>query len=245
MAELEPWTLCLSGLDPSAHAGLLRDLWALQRLGFRGRGLPTCLSAQNKSECRSVQAVPGTYIREALATLAAEGPPAAVKVGLVAEVETWRVLGAALRTFSDAGVPLVVDPIRAPSAGGWSAGKELLEALREELLPLAPILTPNPGELAWLCGGAEPDTAVAGLLERGVQGVLLTSAERHEDRVVDAWWDETGSRELARPRHAGAEPRGTGCVLSSLLAACLGGTEDRLGAARKAGHMLWRLWPEL
>jgi hydroxymethylpyrimidine kinase/phosphomethylpyrimidine kinase len=239
---MDGFVVCLSGWDPSGHAGLARDLATLQRFGRVGTGVPTCLTVQSRKRFDSVRGVDPEWVSEALARLADEGWPAAVKVGLVTEVEVWNAIGAWLGPVRERGIPVVVDPVRAPTHGGWQATGELRAWLRDELLPLGPHLTPNRPELEWLS-----ESGPSELIEGGAHGVLVTGGHEIEagDSVVDRWWDTDGERILRRPRLPGPARRGTGCALSTLLAANLAAATDGFEAARVSGHMLSRIWTEL
>jgi len=240
MTGMNGYVLCLSGWDPSGHAGLARDLATLQRFGRVGKGVPTCLTVQSRLRFDSVRGVDSEWVSAALGRLGDEGWPVAVKVGLVTEVAVWAAIGRWLAPVRERGIPVVVDPIRTPTHGGWEASPELLDWIRDELLRLGPYLTPNRPELEWLAAnGAEE------LLDLGALGVLVTGGhDDASDTVADTWWDADGERILRRPRLSGPR-RGTGCALSTLLAANLATATDPFEAARVSGHMLSRLWPEL
>lgn len=241
----DPPVLCLSGLDPAGAAGGVRDLWALHRIGAGGLWVPTCLTAQAAGRVRSLHAVPEGYIERALDTLLDDSAggtmPRAVKVGLVDSRATWSRLLPYLDRWAKEGIPIVVDPVRAPSAGGFEVADEVRDLLLGQLPALHPILTPNLPELRWL----DPSSDAAALVERGARGVLVTGGHAADTvAVTDVYHDATGSTRLRRARHP-TRRRGTGCVLSTLLTFHLGQGLEPRAAARVAGHMLWRFWNEL
>jgi hydroxymethylpyrimidine/phosphomethylpyrimidine kinase len=238
--------LCLGGLDPTGAAGLLRDRWALGIAGGQGWFVPTCLTAQTPTRFLAARAVPPDYLAGTLDALLAEERPAAIKIGLVVDAATWRALLPRLQTMTGEGVRLVVDPIRAPSIGDFTVGDDVRALLAGEVLALHPILTPNEPELFWLQPDAGPDAAAAQLVARGAAGVLHKGGHAApRDEVEDRWHDAQGCVAVRRPRHAGPPRRGTGCVLSTLLAFELGSGLEPRQASRVAGHMLWQRWAEL
>jgi hydroxymethylpyrimidine/phosphomethylpyrimidine kinase len=239
--------LCLSGLDPSGAAGLLRDLWALQRGGQRGSGLTTCLTVQNRGRFESLCGMPRGYLSEALACLVEEGWPAAIKIGLIAAEAEWEELLPWLRDARAQDIPIVVDPIRAPSAGGWKIPPEVRAVLLEEVLPLGAFWTPNIPELHWLTDEEDPLTASERLLESGAQGLLVKGGhdEANTVWVEDAWIEKSGEQRFRRTRIGGPPRRGTGCVLSTLFALGLAQGRSPRDAARDAGDRLAKLWSEL
>ena len=239
--------LCLSGLDPSGAAGLLRDLWALQRTGQRGSGLTTCLTVQNHRRCESLTDMPGGYLSAALACLVEESWPGAVKIGLMASEAGWEEILPWLREAREQGIPIVVDPILAPSAGGWKAPAEVRAVLLEEVLPLGAFWTPNLPELEWLTGDPVPLSASEMLLTEGAAGLLVKGGHDEADTVwvEDAWIEKSGEQRFRRARIGGPPRRGTGCVLSTLFAQGLAEGNTPRDASRSAGDRLARLWAEL
>lgn len=230
--------LCIAGFDPSGAAGLTRDLWALQQLGGTGFGVTSCLTVQTHTRFVAIEHVPADYVGAAIDALVADHAVGAVKVGLVDCMSTWETLLPRIAELRNRGIPIVVDPVRAPTAGGFSHGEDVRAFLAERLPSLGVILTPNLPELDWLGD-------VAALLERGAAGVLVKGGHAEDAALVaDTWHDANGSTTLRHPRHEEAR-RGTGCVLSTLFARELATGLTPVQAIRTAGHQLWRLWPKL
>ncbi len=239
--------LCLSGLDPSGAAGLLRDVWALQRGGHRSTALTTCLTVQNRGRFESLSGMPRGYLSDALACLVEEGWPAAIKIGLMASEAEWEEILPWLREARSQDIPVVVDPIQAPTTGGWKAPPEIRAVLLEEVLPLSAFWTPNIPELHWLTGEDNALAASEQLLSLGAQGLLVKGGhdEAHTVWVEDAWIEKSGEQRFRRARLGGPPRRGTGCVLSTLFAQGLAEGRAPRDAARDAGDRLSRLWTEL
>ncbi|PIE22107.1 MAG: hypothetical protein CSA62_14115 [Planctomycetota bacterium] len=232
--------LCLSGLDPRGAAGLLRDAWAVERSGCQALGVVTALTEQNLGEFFSAYAAPSGSVIGALRALAEEGPPDAIKLGLVVSPATLVEARPLLTRWSRDGVPIVIDPVQAASAGGYSASRELRAGLFEWLMPLGAHWTPNLPELEWL--GDDPEL----LLSHGAKSVLVKGGHaRPGTDLIDTLHSAEGKVEFVHPRQEGPARRGTGCSLSSLLACELAKGAPIHRAAEKAIASLQSLWGEL
>ncbi len=239
--------LCLAGFDPSCAAGIARDLRTLEAWGIAADAVPTCWTVQIPTTFERAEPVAPRLIDDTLSLLTQRCMPAAVKVGLVADVGTWNTLLPWLERFAEAGIPIVVDPVRGPSAGGFEVGEGCREVVATRASSLGAILTPNVPELAWLTDETDEATAAQTLLTHGASGVLVKGGHRSptasdtDDDVFDCWFDNERQRTFHRPRLPEPRPRGTGCALSSLLTALLAEGRAPADAAREAGHALWNL----
>ncbi|MCB9917513.1 MAG: bifunctional hydroxymethylpyrimidine kinase/phosphomethylpyrimidine kinase [Planctomycetes bacterium] len=243
--------LVLAGVDPSGAAGLRRDVWALAKCGHDAIAIPTCLTLQS----RVVRADPidDAWLADTLDDVVESAEVHAIKIGLVVHASVWRTLLPRVAKLVARGIPLVVDPVRGPSSGGFSVEAEGREILRDDVGPLHAILTPNRPELAWLASPPRAnddflaDDALQELLALGFGAVLLKGG--HADSktmVVDRLVSADGEWRYSRARREdGRGRRGTGCTLSSFLTAGLADGLDIAMAARVAGHRLQQVWNEL
>ena len=219
--------LIVAGSDPSGGAGLQADLKVCLRFGLSAAAVPTAITVQSAAGVRAVVPLEAALVGRQLAALLADLRPAAVKVGLLGDARVVRVVARALRPLARARVPIVLDPVLA--SGG---GKRLLPAtdvpvLLRELVPLATLLTPNAAEAAELAGVPESRVAshtaevLATLLRAGARAVLLKGGHRGGSTATDllATRDETVAFSL--PRLRTGRVHGTGCALSSAIAALL------------------------
>lgn len=225
-AHAEPRAvLVAAGLDPTGRAGLAADLRTLAALGVHGAPVATCLTDQSSTGLRAVVPVDAVLFSAQIATVLADVPVAAVKVGLVASAAVARALAVALAEHP--ALPAVVDPVLATSGGHALVDAATRAALIAELVPRAHVLTPNLDEADALLGLApgtartEPLAAARALLDLGSRAVLLKGGHGEGDCAVDLWLDTDGPREFALPRLRGRSARGTGCTLASALAARL------------------------
>jgi hydroxymethylpyrimidine/phosphomethylpyrimidine kinase len=222
---LPPRVLVVAGSDPSGGAGLQADLKTLQALGAYGTSVVTALTVQDTQRVYEVVPVDPWVVERQLATVFDDVGADAIKIGMLARRDTvelvTRVCAAKAR-----GVPIVLDPVIASSSG-----HELLEvsghdALIQRLMPLCALITPNAPEAELLTGipvreEAQLHHAADRLLLMGQSAVLITGGHLPGDRVVDLLRTADGlERRFEAPRLPDT-PHGTGCALSSAIAAGL------------------------
>jgi len=216
--------LTIAGSDSGGGAGLQADLKTFHQFGVFGTSVVVAVTAQNTRGVRSVHAVPPEMVRDQLAALADDLPPAALKTGMLATESLVRQVADAIRTFG--WTSLVVDPVMVATSGDRLLDHEAERVVRDELLPLAAIVTPNIEEAAILAEMPVTDIASmerAGrrILETGV-GAVLVKAGHLSDRVVeDILVSERGVQRYTHPRINTTSTHGTGCTLSAAITAGL------------------------
>jgi hydroxymethylpyrimidine/phosphomethylpyrimidine kinase len=240
--------LAIGGLDPTGGAGVTADARMLQSRGVHAATVATALTDQDRHGFRGFLPVPDDWLERLLAAALADGPVHAIKTGLFGHARAIAVAARVVAPLLDRGVPLVVDPVLAATAGGWEAEGELVAAYRELLLPRARLVTPNLPELATLAAGAPQR-----LLELGCGAVLVKGghAEAAADGAIEDQLVRRGDVVVFRhPRVATGPLHGTGCALASAVAAELAlaaaagqqppGDEDLERACRVAVETLGR-----
>jgi hydroxymethylpyrimidine/phosphomethylpyrimidine kinase len=235
-----PVGLCLGGMDPSAGAGLLRDVITLAALGVQPMAVCTAETVQNGLACQSIRppADPLPCL-EALAPHLAPPQPWGVKLGLCAlDARTFAALAARVAALGPA--PRIWDPILAPSSGVGLHSAVGLRAMAELLLGAGGwVACPNLPEAAALAGpaaGADPAALAGPWLDLGAQAVWLKGGHGAGTAVEDFWITREAVLSLGRAQRLPGERRGTGCTLASawLGFRLLGqdGPEAALAAAR-------------
>jgi hydroxymethylpyrimidine kinase/phosphomethylpyrimidine kinase/thiamine-phosphate diphosphorylase len=218
-AGARPVVWSVAGSDSGAGAGLQADLRAFDAYGVHGCTAVAAVTAQNSVAVQRVEAVSPDLLDAQLAALADDLPPRAVKCGLLGSVANVRVLAHWVRRLA---VPLVVDPVWRATTGATMAGDDLRAALRDDLLPLATVVTPNRAEAAWLLGEQlTPDDAAQALCRLGAQAAVVTGGDAGGDDARDAACTPQGGGWLVSPRIATPHHHGTGCVFASSVAAGL------------------------
>ncbi|MBK9385377.1 MAG: bifunctional hydroxymethylpyrimidine kinase/phosphomethylpyrimidine kinase [Planctomycetes bacterium] len=233
-----PSVLCIAGFDPSAGAGIVADAKTCAALGVYAATAMTALTVQNTRGVQLVQPVEADLLSRQLAALIDDFAFRAVKIGMLCEPEAAACVAKALRRLP--GIPAVLDPVAAATSGARFWGPGLREVLLTELLPLCAILTPNLPEAAALLQRsteeieADPAGACAALRSLGAQAVLLKGGHRSERDAVDLLDDEGRLLELRGERIETRNAHGTGCTLSSAIAAELACGLPLEGAVRRA-----------
>jgi hydroxymethylpyrimidine/phosphomethylpyrimidine kinase len=218
-----PTALTVAGSDPSGGAGIQADLKTFSALGVYGTAVLTALTAQNTRGVTGVHGVPPEFVGEQLATLFADVEVHATKLGMLGTADVVRAVAAAL-AGRPAG-PVVCDPVMVATSGDRLIDDAAIDAVRTDLLPLADLVTPNVPEAAVLLD-VPPATDVdqlpgqaTALLGLGPRAVLLKGGHLGGDDSVDVLATADGVTVTRRPRVDTTSTHGTGCTLSSALAA--------------------------
>ncbi len=217
-----PIALTIAGSDSGAGAGIQADLKTFAALGVYGAAAITALTAQNTLGVRAIHLVPPDIVRAQIDTVFEDFFVAAVKIGMLASAEIVESVADAL---SAGGSFVVYDPVLAASSGDALAGAGFAAVVRAKLFPLVDCLTPNLPEAGVLLGAAEATSEAEmirqgrALLALGPRAVLMKGG--HLDGVDAADWLITaeGALRFAAPRTASTNTHGTGCTLSSAVAA--------------------------
>jgi hydroxymethylpyrimidine/phosphomethylpyrimidine kinase len=235
--------LVVAGLDPSGGAGVLADARTLAHHGVHACGVVAAITAQSTREVRRVGAVAPAMVRQQLEALLADVAVHAVKVGLLASAANARVVAEVVRAL---GVPVVVDPVLRATTGRRLLGRAALDALREHLLPVATVVTPNAAEAAALTEGETPRdeagmrAAARALVGMGARAALVTGGHVAQPAgwCVDVLGTLDGEETFRVPRIAAAPVRGTGCMLSTAIAAHLARGASLGDAVQRAKDLL-------
>lgn len=213
----------IAGSDSSGGAGIQADLKTFSALGVYGASVIAALTAQNTTGVRAIHAVPGPFIRDQLDAVFSDLAVNAVKIGMVGGVEAIEAVADGLQQWN--GPPVVLDPVMVATSGDplLDAGAE--RALVEKLFPLADLITPNLQEAARLlsgsiaCDEAEMRSQAEELLALGAWAVLIKGGHGEGGEAVDILFDGDQWCALRAPRVPTENSHGTGCTLSSAVAA--------------------------
>lgn len=232
--------LSIAGSDPSGGAGLQADLKTFSALGVYGAALPVALTAQNTQGVRAVRAVGADFVAVALDALFEDLAIDAVKIGMMPDAAVIGVVRAALLRHGARNI--VLDPVMVATSGDRLLPPEAIGALREGLFPLAAVVTPNLPEAAALlddrpaASEAEMIEQASRILAFGPRAVLLKGGHGSGPDATDVLVSAEGVRRLTAPRVATPNTHGSGCTLSSAIAAELakGQTLAEASAGAKA-----------
>jgi hydroxymethylpyrimidine/phosphomethylpyrimidine kinase len=220
-----PNVLSIAGSDPSGGAGIQADLKTFSALGAYGMSVITALTAQNTQGVRAVQVIEPDFVAAQIDAIFADVRVDAVKIGMVATAEIAATIADRLRHHAARNV--VLDPVMVAKSGDRLLREDAVAAVRDRLVPLAGVITPNLPEAAVLLSGPEPGTlpemhqAVRALHRLGPRYVLLKGGHLATADSPDLLFDGETTTELTRPRIVTPNTHGTGCTLSAAIAALL------------------------
>jgi hydroxymethylpyrimidine/phosphomethylpyrimidine kinase len=235
---MTPIALTIAGSDSSGGAGIQADLKTFAALGVYGASVITALTAQNTMGVRGIHQVPAEFVTAQIDAVFSDLAVGAVKIGMVAELSIIDAIAAGLQRWSPK--HLVFDPVMVATSGDRLLAAEAVDALRMKLIPLVSLITPNLPEAAALLDEpmASDEAAIESqgrrLLALGCQAVLIKGGHGQGSESIDYLVDADSTIVLAAPRISTANTHGTGCSLSSAIAAGLAKGDDMASAVRNA-----------
>jgi hydroxymethylpyrimidine/phosphomethylpyrimidine kinase len=233
-----PIALTIAGSDSSGGAGIQADLKTFAALGVYGASVVTALTAQNTQGVTGIHQVPSEFVTAQIDAVFSDLAVGAVKIGMVADLGVIAAIAAGLAKWRPKHV--VFDPVMVATSGDRLLKTDAVDELRAKLIPLASLITPNLPEAAALLDEAVATTesAIADqgkrLLALGARAVLIKGGHGQGAESIDYLVTQNGTIALAAPRVATRNTHGTGCSLSSAVAAGLAKGEDMERAVRNA-----------
>jgi hydroxymethylpyrimidine/phosphomethylpyrimidine kinase len=218
-----PTALTIAGSDSSGGAGIQADLKTFAALGVYGASAITALTAQNTKGVTGIHAVPPEFLRAQIDAVFSDLEIGAVKIGMVAQLASVDAIAEALTRWSPRHV--VLDPVMVATSGDRLLAPDAVDALCTKLIPLASIVTPNLPEAAALLNEpvAASEAAIESqgrkLLALGCPAVLIKGGHGHGSESIDYLVRAGGALALRAPRATTHNTHGTGCSLSSAIAA--------------------------
>lgn len=236
--------LTIAGSDSGGGAGIQADLKTFHQLGVYGTSVITAITAQNTRGVARWEAVSADMVRAQLDAVATDLRPRAFKTGMLAD--TGIVVAVATRARKHDLQHYVLDPVMVATSGDVLIESDAVAAIRQHLLPLSAVVTPNAPEAALLCGvpvESESDLALAAELlvrELGAGAALVKGGHLDTgDEIVDVLYD--GSMTAFRhPRLSTTSTHGTGCTLSAAITAELAKGSDLRSACARATDFVHR-----
>lgn len=233
-----PVALTIAGSDSSGGAGIQADLKTFAALGVFGASAITALTAQNTRGVTGIHAVPADFVAAQIDAVFSDLAVGAVKIGMVAQADSIAAIAAALSRWAPRHI--VLDPVMVATSGDRLLASEAVDALRTRLIPMATVITPNLPEAAALLeapvAAAEAEIEAQGrrLLALGCHAVLIKGGHGTGAESTDYLVTSEKSISLVAPRVATRNTHGTGCSLSSAVAAGLARGEPLETAVRDA-----------
>lgn len=237
-----PRVLSIAGSDSGGGAGIQADLKTFSALGCFGMTAITAITAQNTQGVRAIHGVPLEILSAQIDAVVDDIGVDAVKIGMLHAPEVVHEVARAIRRHA---LPhVVLDPVMVATSGDRLSSEQTIEVLVRELFPLATLVTPNLDEAELLLGRkilgvAQLDQAASALLALGAPAVLLKGGHLAGAEVVDVLLQPSGEPvHLASKRIESSNVHGTGCTLSSAIAAYLAIGLDLAQAVRSARRFI-------
>jgi hydroxymethylpyrimidine/phosphomethylpyrimidine kinase len=230
--------LTIAGSDSSAGAGVQADLKTFAALGVYGASVITALTAQNTRGVSAIHDVPAEFVAAQIDAVFSDLMIGAVKIGMLARAEIIEEVALGLDRWKAANV--VLDPVMVATSGDRLLAPDAIAALKRELIPRARVVTPNLPEAAALLGtgiAADEDAMQAqaeGILALGARAVLIKGGHSDGPYSVDFLFDGPQVTRYAFKRIATRNTHGSGCTLSSAVAAGLAKGQDLAAATQRA-----------
>ena len=217
--------LTIAGSDSGGGAGIQADLKTFMAFGVHGMSAITALTAQNTVGVQGIFPIPPEFVREQIASVMTDIGADAAKTGMLSNAGIVRTVAEAVRTFR---IPnLVVDPVMIAKSGDPLLAEEARQAIREELLPLATVITPNIFEAEALLSRRIEDLdgmkeAARDLKAIGCRWVVVKGGHlKIESQAIDVLYDGKEFLLLKSPWWESRNTHGTGCTFASAVAAGL------------------------
>ncbi len=233
-----PSVLTIAGSDSGGGAGIQADLKTFAALGCFGTTAITAITVQNTLGVTGIHSIPADIVSRQIIAVMDDIQPSAIKIGMIHTVELCRVIRDTLRRYPQ--IPIVLDPVMVATSGDKLILDETVSFLKQELFPLATIVTPNLDEAGILCNTSitHPDDmiyAAKEILHTGCQSVLVKGGHLKSKGIVDVYMHKNGKHINFESSYINTgNVHGTGCTLSSAIAAYLALDNSLEKSVRKA-----------
>lgn len=227
--------LTIAGSDSGGGAGIQADLKSFSANGVFGMSVITAITAQNTQEVRSVQDIDVNIIRDQIEAVFDDITVDAVKIGMLSSADTIKTVTQGLQKYAPSHI--VLDPVMVSKGGHHLLRQEAVTSLIDHMLPLATIITPNIPEAEVILGypisnKKDMEKACMDMTKLGARSVLLKGGHM-EGEPDDLYYDGTNFHWISGTRIETKNTHGTGCTLSSAIAANLARGFDMLEAVKR------------
>ena len=245
MSDIPPIVLAFGATDPSGGAGLQADILTIASMGCHPLSVVTAVTVQDTSGVDDILPIDAEWVSDQARAVLEDMPVAAFKIGLLGSVENIAAIAEVISDYPD--IPLVFDPVLASGRGDELANEDMLDALRELLLPQTTILTPNSIEARRLIQDEDNDEdnpdlteCAKRIVQLGCEYVLVTGTHEHTPKVINTLYGENGViRSDSWTRLPGIY-HGSGCTLASAIASLLANGLPINEAVKEAQEFTWK-----
>ncbi|WP_019220517.1 hydroxymethylpyrimidine/phosphomethylpyrimidine kinase [Bartonella senegalensis] len=241
---LMPSILIVAGTDPTGGAGIARDIETSAHFQVKTNLAITCINVQDDNHVAEIVPMNEKLIISQMRTALKANPISAIKIGMTG---TKAIIAAICHVLEDyPHIPVIFDPVLFASSGGKLTTEPIIEIMINKILPHVDLLTPNREELALLsqtplasCHKQAIQQAKK-LLSFGPRSILIKGGHADGPLATDSLIDKTEIINISTPRLTGTM-RGTGCILSSAIAAQLALNESMTQAIKNAKEYIYKL----
>lgn len=245
MPDLPPIVLVFAATDPSGGAGLQADIMTLSSMGCHPLSCVTAVTIQDTMGVEDVMPIDPEWVADQARAVLEDMPVAAFKIGMLGSIETIAFIAEVVSDYPD--IPLILDPVLASGRGDELATDDMVQGLRELLIPQTTILTPNSLEARRLAGddaddNDDPDLAECAkrLVASGCEYVLITGTHENTPQVVNTLYGQEGVVRSDSWQRLPGNYHGSGCTLASAIAATIANGLSVAEAVKDAQEYTWQ-----
>jgi len=232
----KPIVLVLAGHDPSGGAGIQADIESIAQAGCHAATVITSLTTQNTSRVLDVFPQEPEAFRQQINMLVEDMTIAACKIGMIGSIELIDVIH---QELSKLDVPIILDPILGSGTGHTFANKDLCQKIITSLLPITTLVTPNSVEAKALTQSDDLNIAAKILFDYGADSVLITGTHENTENVINTFYVDADSSTAYQWQRLPGSFHGSGCTLSSRIAAHLALGNDLKQSVEHAQEYTW------
>jgi hydroxymethylpyrimidine/phosphomethylpyrimidine kinase len=222
--------LTIAGSDSGGGAGIQADLKTFSALGCFGTSAITAITVQNTCGVKAIHSIPAEIVQGQIEAVMTDIKPLAIKIGMVHNVELVKAIASELKKYPD--VPIIFDPVMVSTSGHRLIEMETIQVLQAELFPLATLITPNLDEAKILADMEittvlDMQAAALKIINNGCKAVLLKGGHLKTVQLTDLLRTANGRKQSFETTFIETNnTHGTGCTLSSAIAAFMAMGED-------------------
>jgi hydroxymethylpyrimidine/phosphomethylpyrimidine kinase len=245
MPELPPIVLVFAATDPSGGAGLQADIMTLSSMGCHPLSCVTAITIQDTMGVEDVMPIDPEWVADQARAVLEDMPVAAFKIGMLGSIEAIAFIAEVVSDYPD--IPLILDPVLASGRGDELATDEMVQGIRELLVPQTTILTPNSLEARRLAANDgddddNPDLAECAkrLVASGCEYVLITGTHENTPQVVNTLYSHDGIVRSDTWQRLPGNYHGSGCTLASAIAATIANGLSIAEGVKDAQEYTWQ-----
>ena len=236
VANKKPIVLVIAGHDPSGGAGIQADIESIVNAGCHAVTVITSLTAQNTSEVTNISYQDPIFFKEQIKLILNDFNVSTCKIGMIGNVDLVNIIH---KELSDIKIPIILDPIIDSGTGKNLSPKKTYESILSLLLPLTTIITPNSIEAKILAETEDLKNAGSKLLSRGGESVLITGSHEESSDVINTLYKRDAPPIEYTWKRLPGSFHGSGCTLSSRIAANLALGNNLDNAVEEAQKYTW------